>query len=135
MAPTRSSATTPPLTTSSSHSSSGLTCFHCRTLVTCAIQGLRRNFEQDKYDHSKAVSAIRILHRENVNGTTVPLLNTPNHKLFASGLYSGIPRVRLVAAVNHESSRAAQDDAGVLLRLRDFSSVLIKASMTVAPGL
>jgi len=47
----------------------------------------------------------------------VPLLNTPGHKMVGYVSYGGIPRVRLVGSLNAESSRAAQDDAGVLLSL------------------
>jgi iron complex outermembrane receptor protein len=75
------------------------------------------------------------LHRNDAGDTTVPLLNTPEHKIFGYIAYSGLTRLRLVASVNHESSRAAQDDGGVLLNLAGFSTVLAKASYTIRAGL
>ena len=75
------------------------------------------------------------LHRANEQGTTAPLLNAPNHKLFGYAVYSGVPRLRLIASLNHESSRTSQDDAGVLQALSGFSSVSAKASYAVRSGL
>jgi iron complex outermembrane receptor protein len=75
------------------------------------------------------------LHRANVNGTKVPLLNTPNHKVFGSVIYSRVPRVRFIGSLNHESSRTSQDDAGLLLSLNGYTTISAKASLTVAPGL
>lgn len=71
------------------------------------------------------------LHRESVSDTTVPLLNTPNHKMFGFVSYSGVPRLRLIASVNTESSRAVQDDAGALLSLAGYSTVTAKAAFAV----
>jgi outer membrane cobalamin receptor len=50
-------------------------------------------------------------------------------------VYSGVPRLRLIASLNHESSRTSQDEAGVLQSLPGFSSVSTKASFAVRSGL
>ena len=75
------------------------------------------------------------LHRSNVAGTTVPLLNTPNHKLFGAVTYTPVSKLRLIASLNHESDRTAQDDAGVLLTLNDYTTVNAKASYSILKGL
>ena len=75
------------------------------------------------------------LHRSSVSDTAVPLLNTPGHKMFGYVSYSGIPRIRLVGSLNAESSRAVQDDAGVLLSLAGYSTASAKAAVTIHTGL
>ena len=65
----------------------------------------------------------------------VPLLNTPNHKVFGSVAYRPAAKLRLIGSVNHESSRTAQDDAGVLLTLDSYTTVSAKAAYSVIPGL
>lgn len=75
------------------------------------------------------------LHRESVGRTAVPLFNTPSHKAFAFVTYTGVPRVRLVGSVEHESSRITQDDAGALTTLGGLTNVAAKAALTVGGGL
>jgi outer membrane receptor protein involved in Fe transport len=62
------------------------------------------------------------------------LLNTPNHKVFASLLYSPVAKLRVVGSVNHESSRSAQDAPAVLLTLKGYTSVNAKVSYAVVRG-
>jgi iron complex outermembrane receptor protein len=75
------------------------------------------------------------LHRSNVDGTVVPLLNTPKHKVFGSMVYRPVPKLRLIGSVNHEASRTAQDDGGVLLELDSYTTVNAKAAYSVLSGL
>jgi len=75
------------------------------------------------------------LHRENEPGTTVPLLNTPNHKFFGYVVYSPVAKLRFMASVNHESMRTSQDDGAVLQALPGFSTVALKASYAVLRSL
>jgi iron complex outermembrane receptor protein len=75
------------------------------------------------------------LHRSSVSDPPVPLLNTPGHKVFGYVGYAGIPRTRLIGSVNYESSRTAQDDAGVLLTLPGYATLAAKAGFTVGEGL
>ena len=65
----------------------------------------------------------------------MPLLNTPNHKVFGSVVYRPIPKLRLIGTVNHESTRTAHDDGGVLLALDSYTTVNAKASYSVLSGL
>jgi iron complex outermembrane receptor protein len=75
------------------------------------------------------------LHRSTVSTPPVPLLNTPANKLFGYLAYRGIPRVRLVASLNTESSRLAQDDAGVFVALPSYATVGAKAGVSLYQGL
>jgi iron complex outermembrane receptor protein len=75
------------------------------------------------------------LHRSTVSTPAVPLLNTPNNKLFGYVAYRGIRRVRLVASLNTESSRQAQDDAGLLLTLSSYATMGAKAVLSLYTGL
>lgn len=74
------------------------------------------------------------LHRRSVGEPVVPLLNTPAHKAFGSVTFTGLPHVRLMASVNRESSRDAQDDGGLLLDLDGYTTVDAKATVDVARG-
>ena len=75
------------------------------------------------------------LHRSTVSTPPVPLLNTPNNKLFGYISYRGIPHVRLMASLNTESSREAQDDSGLLLTLPSYATVGAKAAVSLYKGL
>ena len=71
----------------------------------------------------------------NVEGTNIPLLNTPNHKVFGSVMYSPVQKARIIGSLNHESARTSQDDAGVLLTLSRYKTINAKVSYAIVPGL
>ncbi len=75
------------------------------------------------------------LHRHAVHDTGVPLLNTPAHSVFAEAIYSGVPRLQLVGAINGVSSRLVRDDAGAAGTLAGFATIDAKASFALRPGL
>ncbi len=96
----------------------------------CVTRGWRPNGGSGTSDVQGSIG-YSYLHRESVSDTTVPLLNTPGHKMFGFVSYSGLPRLRLIASVNAESNRSVQDDAGVLLSLAGYSTVTAKAAFAV----
>ena len=97
--------------------------------------GLEAEWRIQPVRHIQGSVGYSYLHRESVGGTVVPLLNAPHHKTFGYVTYSGVPRLRLVGSVNHESSRTAQDDAGVLLVLAGYATVGAKAALAIRGGL
>jgi outer membrane receptor protein involved in Fe transport len=64
-----------------------------------------------------------------------PLINTSASKMFGFIAYRGIPKVRLVASLNTESSRLTQDDAGLFVTLPSYATVGAKAGVSLYPGL
>jgi iron complex outermembrane recepter protein len=109
--------------------------FQLQNVGNVRNSGLEGEWRVRPIRHVEGSFGYSYLHRKNEPGATAPLLNTPSHKLFGYVVYSGVPRLRLIASLNHESSRTSQDDAGVLQSLTGFSSAGAKASYAVRRGL
>jgi iron complex outermembrane recepter protein len=71
------------------------------------------------------------LNRKNISDPSVPLVDSPRHKMTLSALFTPVARVQVMASVDGEAGRRTMNEAGTVYDVPSFGFLHLKSVLTL----